>query len=279
VRIWQSGRHDALAPKRPSVSTATDARSPDEDVVDGRGAWLLGLQPREDEAWLCATAQVLIGSAPAVTDTAQVENPTLIVVEPLKASGSNEGDSYSGTRAVLVAEPDRVHIFDAHLKPCGAVPGLKQPKGMCTDEGDRIYIADSGNNRILRTLGDGQLDPSFGTAGVFHHGEKPDPRQSLIGLGDTILPAETRAPQIAFINGASTLVECSFGPVPDCSSQTLAFEPKRGRCSRLLSSAAPRTASPPSTAGRDGDCDPSARADADHPLIEGPASVTQRYRV
>ena len=189
------------------------------------GLYTVVARARENEAWLYATTQVLVGKEPVVTDSVAVDNPSLISVAAWKKGGPEEGDSYSGTRFVMVAEADRVQVFDPHLKPIATLSGLKKPNGMDTDDDDRIYVADSGNNRILRYLVTGELDLSFGTQGVFTgvKGLVLDNPRSVVGLSDGI-----GGPKIAFLNGARTLVECVLEQEPFCHSFPTVVDPKIG---------------------------------------------------
>lgn len=77
---------------------------------------------------------------------------------------------------VYAADPDRhlVHIFMADGTPLGAfgtgqrqrsAEGLDGPEGVAVDADGTVYIADTGNNRIVRRSPTGELIGSFGSSG------------------------------------------------------------------------------------------------------------------
>jgi len=74
---------------------------------------------------------------------------------------------------VLSSADHCVSVFDDQLNLQMAafdsgvlVLDAMNPLGMCVDDAGRIYIADTGNHRILRYTPQGILDPDFGQAGV-----------------------------------------------------------------------------------------------------------------
>jgi len=173
-----------------------------------------------------------------------VKNPSLIVVEGVKQGHDRfkEGletpasDLYADTRFVFAVDGDDVRTFDAHLKPLFTLTGFSKPKGVTTDWSGRIYVADSGNNRLVRFLGDGQLDTSFGEQGYFKGtAELPlsNPR-TIYALNEHDRDG-VMVPAIEILHGVAELISCTFVPV-ECGKVTTRFDPKLGA---LLSYSAP----------------------------------------
>jgi hypothetical protein len=136
--------------------------------------------------WTYAVTPVQVSNEPPVTHSAQVNQPSLIVTVPyIDAQGDvsrPETDELAWTRYVLVADGDEVKVFDAKLALLTTLRGLSKPQGMSGDEEGRIYVADTGNDRIVRFLADGSVDASFGVQGSFR-GNAVAPLKAPTSLG------------------------------------------------------------------------------------------------
>ena len=131
--------------------------------------------------WLYATALVQVTPAPNKVAEAQVTTPTaLAVVEDARAwlvlavsttplsqglqQAASAGQGF--TKFVLAADGNAVKVYDGNLTLQRTLSGATQPAGVAGDGDGRVYVSDSGGNRILRFAADGTLDTSFGNQGA-----------------------------------------------------------------------------------------------------------------
>jgi hypothetical protein len=70
------------------------------------------------------------------------------------------------TKLVAVADGDEVKVFDGHLNLVRTLAGFAAPQGVAATFDGRIYVADTGNNRVLRYTAGGELDSSFNGTGA-----------------------------------------------------------------------------------------------------------------
>lgn len=105
----------------------------------------------------------LLADAPA-------QEPHAIAVDVDEARSASDGgaspdDPDAHVRAVVLADGDSVRILDARLREVRTLKGFAQPAGVAVDAQRRIYVADTGHNRVQRFLPDGTLDASFADQG------------------------------------------------------------------------------------------------------------------
>ncbi len=150
--------------------TTFDAESPTATHAYSEGLFQVIARTQVDGRWVYATAPLRIQPASAVTHTASVLSPRAISVVPALATQITAVDELARTRAVMVADGDVVKVFNAKLEPLTTLTGLSKPTGMAGDDQGRFYVADTGNNRVVRFSAAGQLEATIdGPAdGGFH---------------------------------------------------------------------------------------------------------------
>ena len=144
-------------------------------------------------AWVSAYAEVKVGSLPDVLFSAKVGVVRGLFVLPRYVVNADiapdDGIGPRETRYVAVAEENQVSVFDAQLKPLFTLTGLSQPSGVDTDYEGRLYVADTGNDRLLCFNASGQPDLSFGANGEYR-GTAQLPMKaplSVVDLGALVL--------------------------------------------------------------------------------------------
>ncbi len=159
-----------------------DGRFDEEGLVgkhtyERAGSYLALARTRIDGQWVMAVAPIQVMGEDDIThQSTEVTSPRAVAVVPRKIDvmaayqtpddvlGASDPTSF--TQAVLVADGDVVKVFDAELKLVRTLTGLRAPEGAAQDPLGRTYVADTGNNRLVRFLADGTLDSSFGDGGV-----------------------------------------------------------------------------------------------------------------
>lgn len=154
----------------------------DEEKPTGRheytqpGSYLAFARTRMDDRWVWAVAPVQVMGEDNITHSSTaVTAPRAIVVVPRTVPPDMTykapeviaaADPMSFTRAVLVADGDVIKVFDPQLNLVRTLTGLKAPAGMAQDRLGRTYVADTGNDRVVRFDPNGALDPTFADGGV-----------------------------------------------------------------------------------------------------------------
>ncbi len=95
----------------------------------------------------------------SVTHTAQAVHPSLLALVTIGLPPAEE--EFARTRFVLMADGDKVEVFDPKLNHLFTLGGLSQPTGLAGDSLGRIYVTDTGAGRVVRFLADGTPDPDF----------------------------------------------------------------------------------------------------------------------
>jgi hypothetical protein len=131
------------------------------------GTHVVVARTRVDGRMVYALSPVMV-NAPGTSGATGVvgPEPLKVVVVPV-ASSDLPPDETSGTRYVLVAEPDRVRVLDGQLHELASLTGLQNPNGMAADAQGRIYVSDTGHDRIVRYTPQWALDSTFGDGGTF----------------------------------------------------------------------------------------------------------------
>jgi PKD repeat protein len=139
------------------------------------GQYFVVARQKQGKEWIYAKANVSAADASQVlASTTSVNSPAALAVVPdysgwstaLQANNQPVSDDTALTRYVLVADGDNVDVFDARLNLLHTLNGLSQPQGVAGDEKGRVYVADTGNNRVVRFNSDGSMDSTFGTQGA-----------------------------------------------------------------------------------------------------------------
>jgi hypothetical protein len=138
------------------------------------GRYAVTARTKIASGWVSAWAEVTVGAPPAVTATTHtVAMPTRLFAIPKFARDPQPGPDgllpmeVKATRYLAAIDGDAVQVFDAALAPLFTLQGLKGPSAVTGDDQGRLYVADTGHDRIVRFTPSGALDPSFGTAGAF----------------------------------------------------------------------------------------------------------------
>ncbi|MFT3836004.1 MAG: hypothetical protein QM723_03275 [Myxococcaceae bacterium] len=120
---------------------------------------------------------------------------------------------------VLVIDGDQVRVFDGTLKPAFVLKGFKGPQDVAGDATGRIWVADTGHDRVMRFTSDGKPDPAFGKGGaVSTIGET-----KLKGPQGLVLPRfEEEGPR--YLLGDGLLYRCG---ADSCSVDSLSLEANR----------------------------------------------------
>lgn len=141
------------------------------------GAWLVSARTRIGGQWVMTVAPVqVLGDDDITHQSSAVTAPRSVTVVPehvdVLALDEGAGDALLAsdpmhfTRAVLVTDGDGVKVFDSQLHLVRTLTGgLHAPAGAAQDELGRTWVADTGNNRVVRFDANGALDLSFADAG------------------------------------------------------------------------------------------------------------------
>ncbi len=126
--------------------------------------WVMA-RAQVDGRWLYAVGRIAVTEDSTVTQEAAVgANAHLLTV--LNAGTSETTDEFAATAEVLVATDRGIEIFDAKLNPVRTLAVSGPVRGLTADNFGRIYVAS--DHQVVRYLGDGTLDSSFGRgAGAF----------------------------------------------------------------------------------------------------------------
>ncbi len=136
------------------------------------GRYAVIARTRIDGRWVYAVAPLAeFGDPPITHSTNQVGEPRAITM--VSARLATADDELVGTRHVLVADGDRVEVFDAKLALLRTLTGLSHPAGAAEDAAGRFYVADTGANRVVRFLPDGTVDATFADARSFRGAGTP----------------------------------------------------------------------------------------------------------
>jgi hypothetical protein len=129
--------------------------------------------------WVYAVARISVAAEPQVLADAPADNPRAIALdidyevwdeaeqrkEMFHDGGYPPDDPDAYVRAVVLADGDSVRVLDAKLHDVRRISGLSHPSGVAVDALSRIYVADTGNNRVQRFNPDGSLDTTFANQG------------------------------------------------------------------------------------------------------------------
>lgn len=139
------------------------------------GSYLAQARTMIDGRWVTAVTSVQASASDEVThQSTAVSNPRGIVViakqfDPVRIFTTADAlatEPTAYTESVLVFDGDVIKVFDAELNLVRTLEGFRAPAGAGKDFYGRLYVADTGNNRVLRFLPDGGLDPTFGDGGI-----------------------------------------------------------------------------------------------------------------
>lgn len=129
-----------------------EAKGREQRRAYGAGDHAALARARAGGRWVYGLTQFLVSVPSTVHETAVIGAPRAIAVIPHRSLPLwfNPPDAYALTRYVLVAEKNQVVVFDARLKKLGVLSGLVDPTGMTADERGRVYVAETGKNRVVR---------------------------------------------------------------------------------------------------------------------------------
>lgn len=136
------------------------------------GRYLVVARTRVNDVWVSAVSKVTVGEAPKVLASAPLVNaPRCLSVlsergEPPPGDVSERKFRAPGQR-IAVCDGDEVKVFDENLTPLFVLPGLSEPHDVTWDDEHRIYVVDTGHDRIVRFTQTGELDVSFKQGGEF----------------------------------------------------------------------------------------------------------------
>lgn len=157
----------------------------------------------------------LTGPAKVLHETRAVTQPSLI--RPVLAKVTENGEyADPPVRWVLVIDGDQVRVFDGTLKPAFVLKGFKGPKDVAGDPAGRIWVADTGHDRVMRFTPDGKPDVTFGTAGALT-AVGPTKLKSPMGL---VLP-RYEDDGAKYLLGDGLLYQCGR---EECSVDSLSLE-------------------------------------------------------
>jgi len=163
-------------------------------TFDNPGRFAVMARTKVGDAWVYGFTAYTVGKDPKVLlSTTEVTRPTRLALFTKGDVGFSESKQPDVVAAV---DGDAVRVFDGALKPKFVISGLSAPKDVDFDDDGRIYVLESGADRISRYLPDGTLDASFAQgghlappkAGDFANGLELDMTQS-IGVVGVVLPS------------------------------------------------------------------------------------------
>lgn len=133
------------------------------------GQYLTVARTKLEGRWVYGVAPIMVSSTGAVTDSStQVGAPRAIAVLPTHALASHAGEAEEfSAHAIAVSEANAVKLFTAHLAPLATLNGLSDPTGVTADERGRLFVADTGHDRIVCFSADGTLDSTWADGGSF----------------------------------------------------------------------------------------------------------------
>lgn len=184
------------------------------------GRYAVTARARINDQWVSAFSFVTVGSLPEATASANgIGAVSRLFVIPKFAEAAEllahdtQWVGRTAIRFVVTIEGDAVKVYDAALAPLFTLPGLSKPSMVIGDPLGRLYVADTGHDRIVRFLPNGTLDPAFGTAGAFA-GPPGLPFKAPVSLGLSPRNAE-------LIIDAATRVVCANDEVDAQGSPTM----------------------------------------------------------
>lgn len=178
-----------------------------------------------DGRWHYGMAALQLTSAPRVgRETRAVKKPSRLYVVPTPFDPQTRQDQT--VQWVLAIDGDVVRVFDARLKPRFTLTGLKAPQGLSVAASRWIYVADTGNDRVLRFDARGKLDAKFGVKGA------------LTGVGETKFTGVREVFQergderltLKLLLGDGKLYHCS---VERCEASTIRYSEPALTASRI----------------------------------------------
>lgn len=153
----------------------------DEEGLTGKytyrepGTYVVQARSLVDGQWVMAVTAVQVYADAEVThQSSAVTNPRGIVIVPrpfsvletFHPSDALATEDTAFTKEVLVLDGDVIKVFDAQLNLVKTLEaGFRSPGGAAADPFGRLYVADTGNHRIVRLLESGALDTAFADAG------------------------------------------------------------------------------------------------------------------
>ena len=170
-----------FAPDKPNQVTAGDVVSRSLEV-DSDGMWsfivalrhegtnTIPIQVRTDSGISDITILHLNRVVPQldVTITPEVTGPTSQNTIPFTVNFDSPIDPATFSADDIVASSGTVQklvILPSHRLSLGTIDQFNEPYGMVVDQSGRIYVADTGNNRISVFDGTGEHQLSFGSSG------------------------------------------------------------------------------------------------------------------
>ncbi|MFC5404771.1 6-bladed beta-propeller [Cohnella soli] len=108
----------------------------------------------------------------------------------------------------------------------GGPPGLNGPEDLFIDEKDHLYIADTGNNRIIHLDANGAFVSVVGTEPE-GKGKLLEPNGVYVTKEKTIYVADTKNKRIALFDPSGKFVREYLRPQSDYIPDTLQFEPTK----------------------------------------------------
>lgn len=192
---------------------------------------------KQDGRWVYGVGRVAAAADPAVIAEAVADAPAAIFVVPddarrwemLKARPLDlehrVPDLEAGIRSVLVADGDVVKVFDPKLNLKATLTGFSGPKGVVGDELGHVFVADTGNDRVVAVNDDGTPATGFGAGGVISGTDDlPFKRPTMMAMGWTeqdVKGTRVRTARFAVIDaGNRRLVECGQRPRSTWGCQT-----------------------------------------------------------
>ncbi len=138
------------------------------------GRYAVTARTRINDRWVSAFTTLTVGALPAVTASATAVGAVarLFVIPkyaepPFTLIDGELPAEVKATRYVVTIAGDEVKVFDSKLAPLFSLPGLLAPSMVVGDDKGRLYVADTGHDRVARFLPSGTLDLDFAERGSF----------------------------------------------------------------------------------------------------------------
>lgn len=140
------------------------------------GRYAVTARTKINDRWVSAFAFVTVGSLPAVTASAtgvdKVDRIFVIsrfptVDEYYALDGGHLTREMLDPRFVVTVRGDTVKVYDKALTFLFSLPGLSKPSSVRGDSNGRLWVTDTGHDRIVRFNPDGSIDSTFATGGAF----------------------------------------------------------------------------------------------------------------